>query len=164
MIPNAKLKRMRAYHNDALLKKDMVSEVMRHQRADMIIKGTYGEENGIWRGCAVGCSIHSYNLKRNKTIKTSDHNAYERVLGIPESLARLEDYLFETMSDDKALKFPAEFLRAIPVGADLSLVAPNDHINGIMARNTKFGLIDIFINTKHLRDIILPSKILDWWS
>jgi len=142
MIPTPKLKKLRAYDNDAQLKKDMVSEVMRHQKADMIVKGTYGKENGVWKGCAVGCSIHSYNLKRGKEIATDNHNAFETELGIPESLARLEDYLFEKMPDDKALKFPAEFLKSIPVGADLSLVAP------------KFiaGTLRDLVKNKHVKD------------
>jgi len=45
MIPNAKLKKIKAYHSDSQLKKDMVAEVLKHQRQDQIIKGTYGKEN-----------------------------------------------------------------------------------------------------------------------
>ena len=76
------------------------------------------------RFCAVGCSIHSLNVKRGKNIATGNHSAYETEFGIPESLAHLEDFLFEKMPNDKAQKWVAEFIRAIPVGADLSLVAP----------------------------------------
>jgi hypothetical protein len=101
-----------------------VAEVLSHQKHDQIIKGTYGVENGKWRGCAVGCSIHSYNLLKDKNINTSNHTAYQTELGIPESLARLEDYLFETMPKDKAMKWPVEFMKAIPVGINLSMVAP----------------------------------------
>ncbi len=126
MIPTAEIKKLRAFHKDSKLKKDMVAEVLNHQKLDKIVKGTYGTEyqNGDFRGCAVGCSIHSLKVKRGKNLNTSDHSVYPKELGIPESLARLEDYLFENMPDDKAMKWPAEFMKAIPVGADLSMVAP----------------------------------------
>ena len=125
MIPNEQVSQLRAFNKDARLKKDMVAEILNHQKQDKIIKGTYGQgSNGDWKGCAVGCSIHSLNVKFGKKLDTSNHKNYEIELGIPESLARLEDYLFETMPNDKATKWPAEFIKAIPVGADLSLVAP----------------------------------------
>ena len=124
MIPTKELQQMRAFHKNAKLKKDIVSEILNHQKQDQIIKGTYGQENGKWRGCAVGCSIHSLNIKCGKNIPTNDHTAYEKELGIPESLAKLEDYLFENMPQEAAVKWPAEFMKAIPVGANLSLVAP----------------------------------------
>jgi hypothetical protein len=125
MVPTKELKKLKAYHNDPQLKKEMVAEVLKHQKLDQIVKGTYGiTEDGKWRGCAVGCSIHSYNLKKGENLDTSNHFVYEKALGIPASLAKLEDFLFETMPKEDAMKFPAEFLKAIPVGADLSLVAP----------------------------------------
>jgi len=126
MIPTLELKKLRAFHKSPSLKKDMVAEIMNHQKLDKIIKGTYGTkfDDKEFRGCAVGCSIHSYNIRTGKSIRTNDHSAYETELGIPEYLARLEDYLFEAMPDDKAMKWPAEFMKAIPVGANLSMVAP----------------------------------------
>ena len=123
MIPNKETKKLRAFHGNAQLKKDIVFEILNHQKQDQIIKGTYGHQNGIWKGCAVGCSIHSLNVKYGKSLDTSSHKSYETELGIPESLARLEDYLFESMPDDKSKKWPLEFMKAISVGANLSLVS-----------------------------------------
>ena len=124
MIPTKEIKKLRSFHNNPKLKKDIVAEILNHQKQDQIIQGTYGVENGKWKGCAVGCSIHSYNIRYKKEIPTNNHKAYETELGIPESLAQLEDRLFEGMSQEHALKWPAEFMKSIPVGADLSLVAP----------------------------------------
>src|SRR3990167_556792 len=104
MIPTEELKKLKAFHGDPELKKNLVAEILNHQKLDMIVKGTYGKENGTWKGCAVGCSIHSYNLRYKKSIMTDNHKAYEAEFGIPESLARLEDYLFENMPNDKSLK------------------------------------------------------------
>src|SRR5262249_46458342 len=50
------------------------------------------------------------------------HRAYETELGIPATIAHLEDAIFEGLSNGKAKAFPARFLNAIKPGADLSLV------------------------------------------
>lgn len=100
--------KMLAFHNDPKIKEKYIARVKAHADADEIVKGIYWE-NG--KGCAVGC-----------TIEGSDHSKYETELGIPEILARLEDGLFEEMSNEDAKKFPLQFLEAIPVGADLSQV------------------------------------------
>ena len=99
---------MRAFHNDPALKEKYLARVRAHAAADEIVHGQYWE-NG--KGCAVGCTIHG-----------SDHARYETELGIPEWLARLEDSLFENLSNGGAKAFPEQFLAAIPVGVDLELV------------------------------------------
>jgi hypothetical protein len=99
---------MLAFHNDPKVKRKYLDRVRRHARADQIIKGRYWEEG---RGCAVGCTIHSY-----------DHSAYERELGIPQSIARLEDTIFENLPLEDAKLWPEKFLKVIHPGADLKLV------------------------------------------
>ena len=98
-----------AYHGDNKIKAKYLRRVRAHAKADQIIQGT-GWENG--KGCAVGCTLHEYN-----------HAAYEKELGIPVALARLEDCLFEGQRNADAKKFPARFLSAIKPGADLSRVS-----------------------------------------
>jgi hypothetical protein len=97
-----------AFHGKQEIKDKYIARVKAHAKADEIIKGAYWEEG---KGCAVGCTIHS-----------GSHGAYEEELGISMILARLEDRIFEGMSNDKAMKFPLKFLSAIKVGADLSQV------------------------------------------
>ena len=99
---------MKAFHADAKIKSKYLKRVEDHQKADEIIHGTYWQDG---KGCAVGC-----------TIEGDQHQRYETELGIPESIARLEDFLFEGMKNGEAKTFPARFLKAVPVGADLSLV------------------------------------------
>jgi hypothetical protein len=99
---------MLAFHNDPAIKELYLARVRAHREADQLIKGTYWE-NG--KGCAVGCTVHS-----------SSHVAYEKELGIPLILARLEDGIFETLPNQRAMLWPEEFLFAIRPGADLSLV------------------------------------------
>ena len=99
---------MESFHNDKAIKKKYLARVEAHKKADELIKGTYWE-NG--KGCAVGCCIHGLN-----------HKDYETQLGIPVWLARLEDRIFENLSDKDAKEWPSNFLKAIPVGVDLEQV------------------------------------------
>lgn len=99
---------MLAFHSDVNLKEMKLAQVRAHEAADEIVKGKYWERG---KGCAVGCTIHG-----------SNHAAYETEMGIPRMLARLEDCIFEGMSNEAAKRFPARFIAAIQPGADLSLV------------------------------------------
>ena len=103
------MNQLRAFHADPKIKATYLNRVLAHRAADEIVQGTYWE-NG--RGCAVGCTIHS-----------SNHSAYEKELGIPRKLARLQDRIFEGLPLSEAKDFPQAFLDAIPVGADLNQVA-----------------------------------------
>lgn len=99
---------MLAFHGKQEIKDKYLMRVEAHREADELIKGKYWEGG---KGCAVGCTIHS-----------DDHSAYERDLGIPSAIAYLEDRIFENLPNGKSKEWPEKFLKAIPVGADLSLV------------------------------------------
>ncbi len=99
---------MKAFHNDIEVQNKYLARVLDHAIADEIIKGQYWT-NG--KGCAVGCTIHS-----------SNHSAYETELGVPQWLARLEDTIFEGLSNESAKLWPVEFLAAINIGADLDKI------------------------------------------
>ena len=113
---------MKSYKSDKKLKTSLVKEMYSHLEQDQIIKGTYGKQNGVWKGCAVGCAIHSLNLKQKTSWNTGDHSVYEKELGIPLSLAYLEDNIFEGLDKEYAPKFAVDFLEAIPVGVNLEPV------------------------------------------
>ena len=99
---------MQAFHNDIKIKQKYIERVDAHIKADNLIRGK-GWENG--KGCAVGCTLESY-----------EHKQYETELGIPEWLARVEDTLFEGMNEEKSKTWPKVFLKVIPVGVDLEQV------------------------------------------
>lgn len=102
-----------AFHGENAIREKYVNRVRAHQEADEIVAGTYWEDG---KGCAVGCSIHG-----------SSHAAYETEIGIPRTLARLEDRLFEviyTFDRPLAKAWPLRFMSAPKVGADLELVWP----------------------------------------
>ena len=84
---------MLTYLNDQQLKADFLAEIGKHEKADQFVKGTYGKMNGQFRGCAIGCSLHSLNVLQQKadTFETDNHTRYEAELGLPTWLAYLED-------------------------------------------------------------------------
>src|ERR1700677_676720 len=99
---------MKAYHSDAKIKAKYLKRVAAHFKADEIVQGATGQDGG---GCAVWCTLDKY-----------DHQAYETELGIPRSLARIEDGIFEGLPVKESKKWPEQFLKAIKPGADLSKV------------------------------------------
>jgi hypothetical protein len=101
-----------AFHGKSAIKQKYLRRVRAHRKADEIVKGIYWEEReGTFKGCAVGCTLHS-----------SDHSAYETELGIPIALAYLEDAIFENLPSEIALAWPERFLMAAKPGANLSPV------------------------------------------
>jgi len=111
---------MQAYNNDESLKQALLAEVAKHRIADAIIKGTYGDaDDKKFMGCAVGCSLNSYNLIKGVKQSTSDHGRYEE-FGIPRILARLEDRIFEGLPEAERKVWPEKFLSAAKTGADLT--------------------------------------------
>ena len=116
-----------AFHGDAELKAAMLREIAWHREQDKIEHGHYGQNfrsQNTFKGCAVGCSINSLNRIKGLKLDTGNHADYEKYLGIPRILARLEDGIFEGMPSAESLDWPGKFLAAIPVGADLSMVWP----------------------------------------
>ena len=95
---------LRAYHGDPGIKALYLTRVQAHREADALVQGT-GWEDG--RGCAVGCTLEVY-----------DHSRYPAELGLPVSLAYLEDKIFEVIPRKDAMAWPERFLAAIPVGSD----------------------------------------------
>ncbi len=119
---------MIGYHGDAALKARFSAHVERHRREDAVMRGTYGEMvSGQWRGCAVGCSLRSLDEidgKPHRLEGYGNHAELSKRLGIPLTLAYLEDRIFEGLPKAEAMLWPTLFAKAIPVGADLSLVWP----------------------------------------
>jgi hypothetical protein len=106
---------MKAFTNTVVSKAELISVLEAHALADNFTKGQYWE-NG--KGCAVGCSLEHF------TQNNSDHREFERLFGIPKVIARLEDGIFEGLSNNDSKWWPLAFAQAIPEGADLSMVLP----------------------------------------
>jgi hypothetical protein len=111
---------MKAYEA-TITKTEFVRELKKHQKADDFIRGTYFNSTS-GKGCAVGCSLESVSRLKKLKFSFNDHTLYEKHLGIPEWLARVEDTLFEGMTEERSKTWPVEFAQAIHPGADLERV------------------------------------------
>ena len=94
-----------AYFGKDSIKQKYVNRMKNHIKADELVRGIGFED---CKGCAVGCTLDNYN-----------HKSYETELGLPEWLARLEDTIFEGMSEEKSKQFPLLLLQSITPGANL---------------------------------------------
>lgn len=97
-------------------KAKFVKEVAWHRKTDYLAKGTYGEQNGHWKGCAIACSLRSLDKLENRELQEeySDHSAFETRGLWPEWLARLEDTIFvesynENRFPDNPIIIPMDF-------------------------------------------------------
>lgn len=141
-----------AFHGDPAIKETYLARVRAHREADQLAQG-----HGYWhsgRGCAVGCTIHG-----------DDHGAYERELGIPAILAFIEDNVFEQLPGDLARAWPENFLAAVPVGADLSLVAPRLLRRGVVLQHGTLSWLRVTQHVRHkvARVIDETTGLLDAW-
>jgi hypothetical protein len=92
-----------------------------HRAADRLVKGQYWSDG---KGCAVGCGSHAVMALTGETFDHADHEALGNRLGVPLVLMRLQDTIFEGLSQADAMQWPVRFARAIPEGIDLSSVWP----------------------------------------
>lgn len=113
---------IRAYGNNPAFKAAFLAEITAHERADALLKGTYGDFDPTFKGCAIGCAVHSlYRLQYPETdpyaIDYCAHNKVAADLGWPLWLAYLEDQLFEALPNELSQTWPRRLTEAVPVGA-----------------------------------------------
>src|SRR5699024_7324123 len=93
-----------SYHNDPKLKEAHIAQAQHHMEADMLLAGTYGEDEGDkFRGCSVGCFAHEIDPSR-----VDYHAIVAEAAGWPEWLVRLSDTLFEGLPADERNSFHVE--------------------------------------------------------
>ena len=103
-------RRLVAYHNDPAIKATVLARLEAHRAGRTLVRSHRWDGA---RGGAIGCTLHD-----------DDPAQYESLLGIPRVLAHLEETLFKELSPEASQWWPASFMNAIPVGADLSQVWP----------------------------------------
>ena len=106
---------MKAFHDNPELKEQVLKNLRVHYELDQFAQGQYWDKNKL-KGCAVGCTIVDFG------VSPSNRMEYERLFGIPVALAKIEDWLFESMDFKDAKEWPIKFIASIPVGVDLSSV------------------------------------------
>ena len=98
-------------------------KIERHKEQDAFMRGTYIEDNkNNFRGCAVGCSIYSINKLLGTAHDYDEHVDMAETLQIPEWLVRLEDKIFEGLSEKDSKEWLLRFSEAINEGADLDKI------------------------------------------
>ena len=115
---------MQAYNNDIEFKKSLVDMSEAHMAADEFIQGEYGQMNGSFSGCSLGCTIHDVNKIMGLKGDFNDHSFLSDSIGIPLFLTRLQDSVFEGLDIDAARKWTPRFLSSIVEGVDLNPVLP----------------------------------------
>jgi hypothetical protein len=159
---------MQAYLGDATLKDRFLAEITAHEAADAFVQGFYGRgSNGNFKGCAIGCALHSLNhltQRPDPVADVADHDRFPIELGIPIELAYLVDHVFEQLPLPKAKAWLRQFAAAVPVGADLSSVVPT--LRQWMLLDPVVGLI-VIAQTEDERAIVRRFAALverDWWG
>jgi hypothetical protein len=121
---------MLSFHNDPALKAQLLSNLHAHAKKDAFRQDEYWDADTS-RGCAVGCSIIDFGGD------PEEHTEYERLFGIPEALAQIEDGIFENLPLAEAKALPIAFIEAIPVGVDLSTIVDRLVVAWIQSTNTR---------------------------
>jgi hypothetical protein len=140
---------MKAF-TQGITKDEFIKELEWHAEQDNFIKGTYGE--GQSKGCAVGCAIKSINKIKGLSIPEYVHKEYETHLGIPEWLARVEDAIFEGVSELRSRTWPLEFARDINTKSDLNRIK-DEFLIYILEQNIELQLGQLK-KFPELRDVI----------
>jgi hypothetical protein len=113
-----KKQKLIAFHGDSKIKAEWISHAQAYRETDYSNKGA------------------SFRFIFDKY----SHAAYEDEMGIPRSLACLGGNFFQSLTYKESLQWPEQFLKAIPVGADLSMVWPQ--FAHWLLVDEKFGAIE----------------------
>ena len=115
--------KLQAYHNDPEFKRAFVAETVRHREQDRFIKGIYSNgDMSNFKGCSIGCSVHSLKLLGRNGMGFGDHAACANALGWAKWLCLLQDAIFENLPEKEHRFWTEELAVAVPVGVDLTPV------------------------------------------
>ncbi|CAB4212416.1 hypothetical protein UFOVP1442_1, partial [uncultured Caudovirales phage] len=107
---------VQAYGNNPAFKDAFLAEIGKHEEADALLKGTYGEFDPTFKGCAIGCSVRSLHSLQGTLTNGVSFNNHAKVaadLGWPLWLAYLEDNLFERLPDELSKTWPRRLAEAV---------------------------------------------------
>lgn len=134
---------MLSYNNDPAMKEKLIASLEAHRVAEHLIRNTYGvyigtenrraedrkqkrwtggvsDNNGTWKGCAIGCSLEALTGLTSFSGVLTPHEKLGALIQIPPELLELEDAVFEASSWEYAQIWPVRFATALPVGKVLT--------------------------------------------
>ena len=89
----------------------------RHRDADMLRPGSYGEMNGKFHACSIGCFAYEVAPERFSAsagwIDDEQHRIVAEAYDYPEWLARLQDAVFEGLPPEARLDWHVQIADAI---------------------------------------------------
>ena len=105
---------MLSFKNDATIKEALIHRMDKHIELDELVQKATGEGG---KGCTVWCALNNGEIKEGY-----NHAAFEKILGLPEWLAKLHDTIYEGLTVKDSKWFSKEWVRAIPVGKNLDII------------------------------------------
>ena len=89
----------------------------RHRDADMLRSGTYGEMNGRFHACSIGCFAYEVAPEQFSAkagwMDDNQHRIVAEAYDYPEWLARLQDRVFEGLPPEARLDWHVQIADAI---------------------------------------------------
>lgn len=121
--------KMRAFHNNPLLKKEALDELIAHEKIHDMNRGIH------W-------TSHD-KITFTAGINHCDfvHKKYEFRFGIPDSIFIIEDKIYEGLPENEAKDWHVSFIESIPLNANLLDVCRKFHITTLS--HEEFGIIHL---------------------
>jgi hypothetical protein len=122
-----------AWRGDPALKSEVRDRMVAHRDADEIVQRMYQRADPTlasgYKGCLIGCTLppqQPLTPERSGDLSAPIggwHRRVEDLYGIPRSVGKLLDRIFEGLPHGAHAQFAVDSIDAIPVGADLTLTA-----------------------------------------
>lgn len=113
-------------------RKELLSLAEKHREQDMLIRGAYGQLNGSFRGCSIGCFAHEIHPDFDGDNYSSPHKIVADEFNYPEWLAHLQDRVFEGLPEDEAIDWHVQLatvLSKLPDDFDWKIALHKVHIS-----------------------------------
>ena len=150
------------YLSDQALKTAFLEEIGKHEAADQLVKGNYGYMNGLFKGCAIGCSLHSLNLIHGKPdlYETGNHRRMMHELGWPLWLAYIADTIFEGLPDALSATWPRRLAEAISVGIRVPEIVLAKVMRWILL-DAQFGMVSVTESASAKTSVLNVGALFD---
>ena len=145
----------------------LIDSAKEHQKLDEYRRGNTGcvEEDGIFRGCSVACTVHDYERyigsEDVKDFDFYDHDYLSFILEVPRWVCHLQDSFFENISRKKLNTFNVDFITLIKENhhKNLDLVEPKFLLH--VLQDMKNNVSEEF--TQLLSVISKAEKAIQYW-